>query len=163
MQLKTGFYYISTIATSPWGERWVQRDTNEDKSMLPKPVNVQVDEAGAAQWYVEQMQVGDKQVFQISAGSVNAGPVATINQDDKLFADISGTVPAQNWTVTACEETCEEGVFIVEDDHGNTWQTPQGDDQDPQILPEYLVITAIWPPKYPTYAQFKFANVDDVD
>jgi len=49
MQLKTGCYYISTIATSPWGERWVQRDTVEDKTMLPKPVNIQVDEAGAAE------------------------------------------------------------------------------------------------------------------
>lgn len=49
MQLKTGFYFISTIATSPWGERWVQRDTAEDKTMLPKPVNIQVDEAGAAE------------------------------------------------------------------------------------------------------------------
>lgn len=49
MQLKTGFYFISTIVTSPWGERWVQRDTVEDKTMLPKPVNIQVDEAGAAE------------------------------------------------------------------------------------------------------------------
>lgn len=46
MQLKTGFYYISTIATSPWGEHWVQRDTTEDKSMLPKAVNIQVDDPG---------------------------------------------------------------------------------------------------------------------
>lgn len=49
MQLKTGLYFISTIATSPWGERWVQRDTDEDKSMLDKPVNIQVNEAGAAE------------------------------------------------------------------------------------------------------------------
>lgn len=33
----------------------------------------------------------------------------------------------------------------------------------PQILLDYLVITAIYPPNYPTYAQFKFASVDDVD
>lgn len=59
MQLKTGFYYISTIVTSPWGERWVQRDTVEDKSMLTKPVNVQVNEAGAAEVntsYVARLQ-----------------------------------------------------------------------------------------------------------
>lgn len=49
MQLKTGFYFISTIVTSPWGERWVQRDSVEDKSFVPKPVNIQVDEAGAAE------------------------------------------------------------------------------------------------------------------
>lgn len=49
MQLKTGFYFISTIVTSPWGERWVQRDSVENKSMLPKPVNIQVGEAGAAE------------------------------------------------------------------------------------------------------------------
>lgn len=49
MQLKTGFYFISTIVTSPWGEHWVQRDSVEDKAFLPKPVKVQVDEAGAAE------------------------------------------------------------------------------------------------------------------
>lgn len=49
MQLKTGFYYISTLATSPWGERWVQRDSSEDKTLNPKAVNVQVDEPGAAE------------------------------------------------------------------------------------------------------------------
>lgn len=49
MQLKTGFYYISTIVTSPWGERWVQRDSVENKSMLSKPVNIQVNETGAAE------------------------------------------------------------------------------------------------------------------
>lgn len=36
----------------------------------------------------------------------------TIDQDGKLFADICGDGPAQNWTVTACEQTCEEGVFM---------------------------------------------------
>lgn len=49
MQLKTGFYFVSTIVTSPWGERWVQRNSVEDKVMTPKPVAVQVNETGAAQ------------------------------------------------------------------------------------------------------------------
>lgn len=137
MQLKTGFYYISTLATSPWGERWVQRDSSEDKTLNPKAVNVQVDEPGAAevtysgscqtaptntahktplltqpslpQWYLEQ--IDDTQVFQLSASSINADPAVTINKDDKLFSDVTGG-PAQNWTVTECGETCEEGVFM---------------------------------------------------
>lgn len=33
----------------------------------------------------------------------------------------------------------------------------------PQILLEYLIIPLIYPPKYPTSVQFKFASVDDVD
>lgn len=49
MQLKTGLYFISTIATSPWGERWVQRNTMETKSFAPKPVAIQVNETGAAE------------------------------------------------------------------------------------------------------------------
>lgn len=133
MQLKTGFYFISTIVTSPWGERWVQRDSVEDKSFVPKPVNIQVDEAGAAevpnlpakahthtskshadpetpsQWYVEQF--GDSKVFKLSAGSINADPAPTVDQDGKLVADISGSSET-NWTVTECGETCDEGVFM---------------------------------------------------
>lgn len=134
MQLKTGFYFISTIATSPWGERWVQRDTVEDKTMLPKPVNIQVNEAGAAevptyllkprippaipdsvlltqgmpQWYVEQ--VDGNRFFKLSAGAIDVDPAPTVDQDGKLFADISGG-SATNWTVTECE-TCDEGVFM---------------------------------------------------
>lgn len=49
MQLSTGVYFISTIATNPWGERWVQRNEVEDKTLLPKPVAIQVEEAGAAE------------------------------------------------------------------------------------------------------------------
>lgn len=41
MQLTNGIYLISTIATNPWGERWVQRNTNEDRTLLPKPIAVQ--------------------------------------------------------------------------------------------------------------------------
>ncbi|KAG6358222.1 hypothetical protein INS49_014106 [Diaporthe citri] len=160
MQLKTGFYFISTIVTSPWGEHWVQRDSVEDKSFVPKPVNVQVDEAGAAEWYIEQ--IGDTSVFKLSAGSINADPAPTVDQDGKLVADISG-VSSTSWTVTECGETCDEGVFIITNDEGNAWQTPQTNDTDPQILLQYLVIPLIYPPKYPTYAQFKFASVDDVD
>ncbi|KAH8753582.1 hypothetical protein F5883DRAFT_527129 [Diaporthe sp. PMI_573] len=160
MQLKTGCYYISTIATSPWGERWVQRDTVEDKTMLPKPVNIQVDEAGAAEWHLEQ--IGDTHVFQLSAASIDADLATTVDQDGKLWADITNT-NVTNWTITECEETCEEGVFIVTDDKGNAWQTPRSDDEDPQILLEYLIIPMIYPPKYPSEAQFKFASVDEVD
>lgn len=135
MKLTTGFYYVSTIATSPWGERWVQRDTVEDKTLLPKPVNVQVDEAGAGQvgdlitptpthspvatppltksplprqWYAAE--VGDTGVFTLAAGSVDANPAPTIDQDGKLVADVSGSTPT-NWTVTQCE-TCDDGIFM---------------------------------------------------
>lgn len=41
MQLTNGLYIISTIATSPWGERWVQRNQAEDRTVLPKRVAVQ--------------------------------------------------------------------------------------------------------------------------
>ncbi|KKY34890.1 hypothetical protein UCDDA912_g05126 [Diaporthe ampelina] len=159
MQLKTGFYFVSTIVTSPWGERWVQRNSVEDKVMTPKPVAVQVNETGAAQWYVEQ--IGDSKIFKLSAGSIYADPAPTIGKDGELCADISGG-PATNWTLTGCE-TCGEGVFIITDGEGNAWRTPQSDDQNPQILLEYLIIPLIYPPKYPTSVQFKFASVDDVD
>lgn len=166
------------------------------------------------QWSITQ--VNDTKVFKLSAGTLdpNGGTAPTVDQDGKLFADISG-LSATEWTVTECE-TCDEGVFMyvvptllfrygrskradlflvhsITDDVGNAWQTPQSDDQDPQvrlqyllmfffsnrvsvrekhanplrllpkILLEYLVIPLIYPPKYPTYAQFKFASVDDVD
>ncbi|KAL1858031.1 hypothetical protein Daus18300_010143 [Diaporthe australafricana] len=176
MQLKTGIYFISTIATSPWGERWVQRSTAEDKTLLPKPVSVQLEE-GAAEWIVEQM---DDTTFALAAGAIDVDPTGTIGQDGKLFADPSGR-RGQNWTVTECE-TCEEGVFMwvslstpstgqsaadllrsITDDNAMTWQTAKSADDDTQILIDDLIITMIYPPKYPAYAQFKFAAADDVD
>ncbi|KAI3401460.1 hypothetical protein diail_10894 [Diaporthe ilicicola] len=174
MQLKNGIYYISTVYTSPWGERWVQRNTTEDKSLMPKPVAVQL-EAGAAEWVLEQT---DDDKFKLSVGTsdLSQDPAGTVGQDGKLFADLTGA-PAQNWTVTECQ-TCEEDVFIITDDNGTTWQTTQSDDDDPQacfhnehypfkkcgiILIDDLIIAMIYPPKYPAYAQFKFAFADDVD
>ncbi|KAJ0116729.1 hypothetical protein J7T55_009879 [Diaporthe amygdali] len=160
MQLSTGVYFISTIATNPWGERWVQRNEVEDKTLLPKPVAIQVEEAGAAEWFVEQI---DDNNFKLSAGSICADPAGTINNDGKLYADLTGAA-AQNWTVTECQ-TCEEGVFIITDsnDHGVTWQTPAIVGGDSQILLDTLIIPLIYPPKYPPAAQFKFAAVGDVD
>ncbi|KAK2609529.1 hypothetical protein N8I77_003025 [Diaporthe amygdali] len=135
MQLSTGVYFISTIATNPWGERWVQRNEVEDKTLLPKPVAIQVEEAGAAEWFVEQV---DDNNFKLSAGSICADPAGTINNDGKLYADLTGAA-AQNWTVTECQ-TCEEGILL-----------------------DTLIIPLIYPPKYPPAAQFKFAAVGDVD
>lgn len=61
-----------------------------------------------SQWYIEQF--GDSKIFTLSAGSIDEDPAPTVDQDGKLFADISG-LSATNWTVTECE-TCDEGVFM---------------------------------------------------
>lgn len=102
------------------------------------------------QWYIEQ--IGDTKVFKLSAGSINAGPAPTVDQDGKLVTDLSG-LSATNWTVTECGQTCEEGVFMyvcldsaahmgintniflqsITDDEGNSWQTPRTNDTDPQV------------------------------
>ncbi|CAN8097074.1 unnamed protein product [Discula destructiva] len=159
MQLTNGLYLISTIATNPWGERWVQRNTAEDRTLIPKPVAVQPADAVPFQWTVEQDTSGEDQYFLYANHGTGSSAAGSIDEGGKVSAALADDTPAQAWIVQQCQR-CDEGVFVVLDgESGAFWLTPDPRRKSPQILVQNVILPLIYPPIYPPTVLFNFTQI----
>ncbi|KAJ4391580.1 hypothetical protein N0V93_005199 [Gnomoniopsis smithogilvyi] len=155
MQLTNGLYLISTIATNPWGERWVQRNLAEDRSLLPKPVSVQPANVTPFQWTVQK--TGEDKFSLSASHGTGTSSTWTIDEDGKLFSALSDNYPPEEWTVSQCAR-CDEGIFVVTNGTGHYWKTPVPGEGS-QILIEDVILPAIFPPIYPSDLLFNFTQL----